>query len=136
VEKGSVMSLMSLMSSIKASGRFTALAFAATLAFGFSYTLATDAPAGDKPVAAQGVVAEKAIHADGAGDCAKAAADCPKEAKADCCKKGAKGAKGSAHHKHEHKGAEAKAAPAGAAGSNEKPAGKAAEAEKGAPHPG
>jgi hypothetical protein len=95
MEKGS------MMNSGKASGRFTALAFAATLAFGLSYALATDAPAADSPKAAagQGVVAEKAIHADGGGDCAKAKEDCPKEAKADCCKKGAKG---SAHHKHNH----------------------------------
>ena len=70
-----------------ASGRFTALAFAATLAFGFSTALATDAPAAAaepaaavaaKPAAAavekpatQDVVTEKAIHADGGGDCAK-----------------------------------------------------------------
>lgn len=114
----------------KAWGRFTALAFGATLAFGFSFATATDGPAADKP-AAQGVVAEKAIHADGGGDCAKAKEDCPKEAKADCCKKGAKG-----HHKHDHKGAEAKAAPAGAAGSTDKPAAKPAEADKGAAHPG
>jgi hypothetical protein len=129
------------MNSGMASGRFTALAFAATLAFGFSFATATDAPAAaakpaaaaaDKP-AAQGVVAEKAIHADGGGDCAKAKEDCPKEAKADCCRKGAKGTKGSGHHKHGHKGAEAKASPAGAA---DKPADKPAEADKGASHPG
>lgn len=138
MEKGS-------MYSGKTSGRFTALAFAATLAFGFSTAMATDAPAAaakpvaavaEKPATAQGVVAEKAIDAHGGGDCAKAKEDCPKEAKADCCKKGAKGAKGSAHHKHEHKGAEANAAPAGAAGSTDKPAAKPAEADKGASHPG
>ncbi|MEO7426020.1 MAG: hypothetical protein ABI036_12595 [Fibrobacteria bacterium] len=129
MEKGSK------INSNKASGRFMALAFAATLAFGISSAMATDAPAvADKP--AQGAVAEKAIHADGGGDCAKAMADCPKGAKADCCKKGAKGAKGSAHHKHEHKGADANAAPLGADGSTDKPAAKPAEADKDASHPG
>jgi hypothetical protein len=132
------------MHSSKTSGRFTALAFAATLAFGFSAALAADAPAAAaKPAAAaaakpaaQGVVAEKAIHADGGGDCAKAKEDCPKEAKADCCKKGAKGSHGSDHHKHGHQGAEAKAAPAGPAGSTGKPAGSPTEADKDASHPG
>lgn len=136
MEKGSK------MISGMASARFTALAFAATLAFGFSTALGADAPAAaakpaaaaaaEKP-AAQGEVADKAIHADGGGDCAKAMEDCPKEAKADCCKKGAKGAKGSGHHKHGHKGAEAKASPAGA---GDKPADKPAAADKGASHPG
>lgn len=125
MEKGSV------MISGKASGRYTALAFAAALAMGFSYALATDAPAADQP-GAHGVVAEKAIHADGGGDCAKAKEDCPKEAKADCCKKGAKGAKGAGHHKHDLKGAEANAAPA----ATDKPAAKPADAGKGASHPG
>lgn len=126
------MELGSGMNSSKSSGRFAALAFAATLAFGFSFASATDAPAADKP-AAQGVVAEKAIHADGAGDCAKPMEDCPKEAKADCCKKGVKGAKGSGKHKHSHKGAEANAAPAG---STDKPAGKSEDAAKGTAQPG
>jgi hypothetical protein len=135
VEKGSD------MNSSRTSGRFTALAFAATLAFGFSAAMAADAPAADSPkaAAAQGVVAEKAIHADGGGDCAKAKEDCPKEAKADCCKKGAKGAKGtkgSGHHKHEHKGAEANAAPAATDNPSVNPAGNPVEADKGASHPG
>ncbi|MEO6096300.1 MAG: hypothetical protein ABIW76_11585 [Fibrobacteria bacterium] len=123
--------------SSKASGRFSALAFAATLAFGLSAAMAADAPKADKS-AAQGVVAEKAIHADGGGDCAKAKEDCPKEAKADCCKKGAKGAKGAGHHKHGQmeKGAEANAAPAGAPGKTDKPAATPTEADKGASHPG
>lgn len=138
------------MGSTIMSGRFPALVLAASLAFGFSSALATDTPAkADKP-AAQGVVAEKAIHADGGGDCAKAKEDCPKEAKADCCPKGAKEAKadccpkgakgakdgkGAGHHgKHEHKskGAEAKASPSGA----DKPADQPAEEGKGASHPG
>lgn len=121
---------------IRTSGRFAALAFAATLAFGFSPALATDAPAAaEKPAAAaaQGVVAEKAIHAEGGGECAKPKADCPKEAKAECCKKGAKGH--GKHDRHAPKGAEAKAAPAGA-GSTDKPAATPAEADKGAAHPG
>lgn len=127
------------MNSIRTSGRFSALAFAASLAFGFSFAMATDAPAkADKP-AAQGEVAEKAIHADGGGDCAKVMADCPKEAKADCCPKGAKGmkgakdGKGAGHHdkhEHKHKGAdEAKASPVGA---TDTPADKPAATEKGA----
>lgn len=111
------------------SGRFTALAFAATLAMGFSFAMATDAQEG-KP-AAQGVVAEKAIQADGGGDCAKAKEDCPKGSKAECCKKGAKGH----HHKHDAKGAKANTAP-GASGSTDKPAATPAQDDKSASHPG